>query len=170
MTERLQRFALIAEIAGAIAVVTSLLFVGWELRQSTRIQQIEASQSLGEDYVNALNVMAYESDAACIYVNGINGLKYLTDVEKLRFFVIWFNIFRAAEQLHNYSLEGMIDVRTWNGFQRQLKQVTRWPGVREWWDLRDYWFSEEFQSFINEMIANTEPEEVELFKPSNCND
>jgi hypothetical protein len=55
-------------------------------------------------------VLAAEADAACICVSGINGLASLDDAERLRFLVTLFQIYRSAEQLHYYSVEG-INVR-----------------------------------------------------------
>lgn len=170
MSERLQRYALIAEIIGAAAVVISLIFVGWELRQSTRLNQIEATQTLVQNYQNSLDVLSYEADGACIYVNGINGLEYLNDVERLRFFVIMFNITRTSEQLYHYSLEGMIDERTWRGFKRQIQEVMSYNGSRQWWEIRKSWFSDDYQQYIDELITSTETKEIELFKVSNCSE
>lgn len=42
----------------AIAVVVGLVFVGLELRQSTAVQRITATQTLTAQYVQALEVMA----------------------------------------------------------------------------------------------------------------
>ncbi len=135
------------------AVVMGLVFVGCELRQNTTLQRITATQTLAAEYADALEVMAYQGDAACIYVLGINGLDNLDDSERLRFFVIMFEIFRAAEQLHYYSLEGMVETRIWRGFERQVAEVASLPGVQEWWGARRDWFSDEFQQFMDTTMA-----------------
>jgi hypothetical protein len=126
-----------------VAVVIGLVFVGYELRQNTQIQRISATQTLSAD----------EADAACVYVLGINGVSNLDDAERLRFFVLMFEIFRAAEQLHYYSGEGMVEPRIWRGFERQVTEVVSLPGVQEWWGLRRDWFSDEFQEFMDATIS-----------------
>jgi hypothetical protein len=113
-----KRYAQIAEIIGAVAVIVGLIFVGLELRQNTLMQRVTATQTLVVDYENALDVLAHDADTACIYVRGINSLDNLNGIERYRFFVIWFHILRAGEQLHFYSLEGMVDQRIWRGFER----------------------------------------------------
>ena len=65
---------------------------------------------------------------------------------------MWFHLLRAAEQLHYYSLEGMVDQRIWRGFQRQLDEVVRYPGVQQYWELRRDWYSDEFQLFIDQIF------------------
>ena len=141
------------EWLSAGAFVIGLVFVGYELRQNTMIQRITATQTLTAEYADALEVIAYEGDAACIYALGINGISNLDDSERLRFFVIMFQVFRAAEQLHYYSVEGMVEPRIWRGFERQIIEVTSLPGVQEWWAVRRHWFSDEFQTFMDETIA-----------------
>jgi hypothetical protein len=126
------------------------------------------TQTLVLDYESALDIMAYEADAACIYVRGINGLGNLNHVERYRFFVIWFHIFRSAEQLHYYSQEGMVEPRIWRGFERQLNEVSRLPGVREWWAVRSDWFSDGFQDYINGVIKNGDPVTPQLFEGDDC--
>jgi len=90
----------IAEIISAIAVVIGLIFIGLELFQNTLMQRVSATKTLVADYEKALDVLAYEADAARIYVRGINGLDNLDDVDRLRFFVVHFQIYRSGEQLH----------------------------------------------------------------------
>jgi hypothetical protein len=137
------------EVVGAIAVLLGLVFVGLELRQNAELLRITATQTLAAEYSDALEVMAYEGEAACVYALGINGLHNLNDVQRLRFFVQMFLILRSAEQLHYYSLEGMVEDRVWRGFERQLQEVVNLPGVQEYWDVRSSWYSDAFQEFVD---------------------
>ena len=63
-------------------VVVGLVFVGYELRQNTKAQRITATQTLAAEYADALEVMAQEGEAACIYALGINGVGNLEDDER----------------------------------------------------------------------------------------
>ena len=157
------------EIVGVIAVLLGLLFVGLELRQNSDLLRITATQTLAAEYGDALEVMAYEGEAACVYALGINGLDNLNDVQRLRFFVQMFLIFRSAEQLHFYSMEGMVEDRVWRGFERQLKEVANLPGVQEWWTHRNSWFSDMFQEYISAVMASGPVAEPQTYQgDSSC--
>ena len=156
------------DIVGVVAVLLGLLFVGLELRQNSDLLRITATQTLASEYGDALEVMAYEGEAACVYALGINGLHNLNDVQRLRFFVQMFLIFRAAEQLHYYSLEGMVEDRVWRGFQRQLQEVANLPGVQEWWQLRRSWFSDAFQRYIDAVIESGPAVEPQNYLGESC--
>jgi hypothetical protein len=46
LKEKLQEYALVAEIIGGIAIVCSLPFVGVQIRQSAKVSEINAYQEL----------------------------------------------------------------------------------------------------------------------------
>ena len=158
----------IAEVVSAVAVVVGLVFVGLELRQNTEIQRVTATQTLVAQYVQALEVMGAGGDTACVYALGINGLDNLDDDDRLRFFVIMFKIFRAAEQLQYYSVEGMVEPRIWRGFERQIHEVVQLPGVQEWWAIRRDWFSDEFQQYLDGLIATGTPRPPQRYQQHSC--
>src|SRR5688572_14886355 len=130
----------VIEIISTVSVVIGLVFVGVQLRQNTTVQRVTATQTLSAAYSDALEVLGYEGEAACVYVLGINGLSNLDDAQRLRFFSMWLRLFRAAEQLQYYSTQNMVEPSIWAGFERQLRELVGLPGVLEWWQLRKTWF------------------------------
>jgi hypothetical protein len=160
----------VREWVSVAAVVVGLVFVGYELRQNTKVQRISATQTLAAEYADALEAMAYEGEAACVYALGINGVDNLSDDERLRFFVMMFEIFRSAEQLHYYAVEGMVEPRIWRGFERQVTEVASLPGVQEWWSARRAWFSDEFQEFLDSTIAAGPTVEPQRYLEHTCFD
>jgi len=142
------------EIVGVLAVLLGLVFVGLELRQNSELLRITATQTLAAEYSDALEVITYDDEAACVHALGSHGLNNLNEVQCLRFFVQMFLVFRSAEQLHYYSLEGMVEDRVWRGFDRQSQEVANLPGVREWWEVRSTWFSGAFQAYVGDIIES----------------
>jgi hypothetical protein len=59
MKEKLQQYALVAEIVGGIAIVASLVFVGLEIRQNSRVSQVNAYQELIAQ-ITLINTMRIE--------------------------------------------------------------------------------------------------------------
>lgn len=68
--------------------------------------------------------------------------------------MLWFQVLRAGEQLHYYSLEGTVDERIWRGYERQLNEIFRYRGVQQYWEVRKDWYSDEFQGFVEQMIGH----------------
>ena len=167
---KLKEYALIAEVIGGVAVLIGLVFVGMELRQNTLMQRVTATQALSVNYENAVDALGRDSETACIYVRGIKGLDYLNGIERYRFFVLWFHVLRAGEQLHYYSLEGMVDDRIWRGYERQLEEIFRYPGVQQYWEIRKAWYSDEFQYFVKNLIAGAPAADPESFSSEGCDE
>lgn len=158
----------VIEIVSALSVVIGLVFVGVQLRQNTIVQRVTATQTLSAAYSDALEVLGYEQDAACVYVLGINGLANLDDAQRLRFFSMWLRLFRAAEQLQYYSTQDMVDSSIWAGFERQLRELVVLPGVQEWWQLRKTWFSDPFQEYIGGLINSRQTAAPQRFQNHSC--
>ena len=49
--DKLQKWALIAEVIGAVAIVVSLIFVGFEVRQGAEAQRAATVLQLKKDWV-----------------------------------------------------------------------------------------------------------------------
>ena len=156
------------EIVGAVAVLLGLVFVGLELRQNSELLRITATQTLAAEYSDALEVLVYEGEAACVYALGVNGLHNLNDVQRLRFFAHMFLILRSAEQLHFYSLEGMVENRVWRGFERQLQEVLNLPGIKEYWDVRSSWYSDAFQEYVARVMESGAAVEPQDYLGESC--
>lgn len=165
---RLKEYALIAEVVGGLAVIIGLVFVSLELRQNTLMQRVTATQALSVNYENAVDALGKDTETACIYVRGIKGLGNLNGIERYRFFVLWFHVLRAGEQLHYYSLEGMVDERIWRGYERQLGEIFGYPGVQQYWEVRRDWYSDEFQDFVGKLITEAPAADPASFSFDGC--
>jgi hypothetical protein len=158
----------VVEMVSTLSVVIGLVFVGLQLHQNTTVQRVTATQVLSAAYSDALEFLSYEEEAACVYVLGINGLANLDDAQRLRFFSMWLRLFRAAEQLQYYATQDMVEPAIWAGFERQLRELVSLPGVQEWWQLRQTWFSAQFQSYINTLIKGGPTVAPQRFRNTTC--
>ena len=90
--DKLQEYALIAEIISAFAIVASLVFVGLQIDQSNDLAQSEARQTwnayVGDSY---LSLAENEELAAILHKDFSN--EPLTDLEQFRFTVFWQRVF-----------------------------------------------------------------------------
>ena len=127
----------IAEIAGGIAILVSLVYVGYQVRQSNRIASASALQAVLDRYSDR-NIDQYMGraeikDMTDILVRGHHGLDSLSPSED-QFFHAWQlrEIFHMQNimQLHTSGLINDIDYQTWLAFTAaQLKT----PGGQVCW-------------------------------------
>ena len=103
-TDSLKTWTAIAEIASAVAVVISLIYVGYEIRRSTLESDADVQAEL-LSYSRDRRVLVVENaDLARILTKGYTDPKSLTPEDALRFdnyvqlhFVAWERAFMASE-------------------------------------------------------------------------
>ena len=83
MKNRLQEYALISEIVGGIAIVTSLIFVGVQMHQNNKLREAEARHNKLTASIEAYNLLSIHGDLAEILVKW-DKQEELTEVENFR--------------------------------------------------------------------------------------
>ena len=162
--EKLQSWALIAEIVGGIAIVISLGVVAFELNQSTQQSklnteaiQLAAYQELYDSVVSVNSSIFNDPDVARIIIAGQTEGASLDREDSLRISVFYATLFRHGDlafyqfQLGMISEEQLISllgpVRA--HISNNATARTAWAGLRE-----AELFQESFVEYIDELITN----------------
>ena len=96
----------IGEIAGALVLVISLVYVGIQIRQNTRAMRYQAGQNLIDMQVRLNAMLAENSDLAGIIQLGMSGRDALSADEQLRFNVFWVSVYKQND--FSYQLTGSL--------------------------------------------------------------
>ncbi len=165
---QLSEWSSIAEVASAIAVVISLVYVGIQVHRNT-VTQIQAStQTLVSDINRTYATIAQNAELSCIYIRGLADFSSLSTHEKIRFSAFGMMATRSMEELHAQWLEGLVDAQIWRGFDRQMSTEIQAPGFSQWWALRRDYFGEEFQAFLDSRIAEGPGSQPVSFGEPDC--
>ncbi len=163
---KLEKWALIAEIVGGFAVVISLLFVGYEVRQSSRSQTQAMTQELVNTYTDRLTLLAEHEDLRCIYSAGIRDFNSLKGADAIAFSSYWLALWRHREDMYLHFRNGTLAPETWSGFEGTNREVVLYPGFQQWYAFRRDWFSEPFQEYVDGITGP--PTELLPFADTNC--
>ena len=144
-TDNLQRWALIAEIVGGIAVVLSLIFVGLEIRQSseetlqnTRALEVSAYQDLISQ-ISTMNMLIIEDPSfAELYDRMIQGENPQNATERRRIDAFFILTARHGDMAFRQYRNGLIDQDSLNSvltptitFLRLMKPAQdRWQRLK----------------------------------------
>jgi len=110
MNPKLSDWASIAQIVSAVAIVASLLFVGFQIRQNNLTLDVNAYQARMQDISNAQMQVALSADLSAIFTKyRSEGLSGLTETEIFRMRA-WYvgQIRRAVGQYYRYQ-RGFLD-------------------------------------------------------------
>ncbi len=138
----------VADVLGATAVVASLLYVGMQIRQSTRQQRLAALQDMVTELGNALQGQAQNRDLAGIVLRGLKDLNSLDPVERVQFMSHISHILRLYEAVYFHKLEGTLDERVWKGFEAAISDVVSYPGMHAVLEARRSHLSNAFGGYL----------------------
>jgi hypothetical protein len=148
--------ASIGSLVGGIAVVVSLLFVGFQLRQNTRAVRAATSQSHAVNWSQVTTPITECADFAHIWRVGLDGLAALTEDERTRFIAFAFGAMRFFEASHLQWRHRQLDVEHWQNVEAFLKDIANRPGIADFWALRRHMHSTEFRTWF-ESLPRTAP-------------
>jgi hypothetical protein len=109
---KLERYAHIAEIAGAITVVLSVLYLGYEIRRNTTSSEIAAAQNL-MTLDQQLASWMIDPHINSIIVKARKDLASLSDEEQETLRIIVWSSFGVWEHAYFSHEKGVIDDHMW---------------------------------------------------------
>ncbi len=158
-TENLQKWALVAEIAGGIAVVLSLIFVGLEIRQSseetlqnTRALEVSAYQDLISQ-ISTMNMLVISDPSfAELYDRMMLGEDPQNATERRRIDAFFILSARHGDMAYRQYRAGLIDQDSLNSaltptliFLRQMK-IAQYR-----WELLKLDLDTEYVAYVEEV-------------------
>lgn len=123
----------IGEVVGAAAVVFSLIYVGTQIRQNTKISRDEAIREIYAATTHHLNVLAVPENAQCI-LKGLDNFDALNREEKYRFDNLMGGLINLVETSVLSNDADLIQDETMEAWANFLgPRYFGYPGISEWW-------------------------------------
>ncbi len=150
----LEQISLLAQIAGAVAFLASLIFVGLQIRQNTQSQRIVAVESLAAA-IAAINVPAMQSPlVGTALARTLKDWRAASHDERVIAHYFLFCFFKLHEQPWYQHKRRVLEPGQWTGWENLIRAYYHSPGIQEvWWPSRRHAFSPQFQAYL----AATEP-------------
>ena len=156
----------IAEIAGGIAIFVSLVYVGYQVRQSNRLASASALQTILDRFSDrSINTYLEHPETTGILARGHNGLDNLS-LDEQQFFSSWQlrEIFHMHNimQLHTSGLLGDVDYQTWLSFTAAQVKT---PGGHQVWNIQKISITPTIVDIIEKYIKENPqaPSFIELY-------
>lgn len=154
---KLEKWALIAEIVGGIAIVVSLIFVGYEVRQNTQATQIAAYQQLING-ISEFNIQTLENpDLRAVrnkLVSGAN-IKELNPDEQQIINAFLYLAYRNGDMAYMQYRGGLIDEERLISGMGLLVDFLELPTVQSHWNQAKSGFVEEYSDYIDGLNETT---------------
>lgn len=159
---KLKEWALLAEISGAVAVVVSLIFVGYQVRQSneqsalnTTALQVTAYQHLvgGISEFNIQTLENPELRAARIKIASGVEIEDLSDDERQVINAFLYLVYRNGDLAFLQYQRGIIDEERLRSGIGILDNWLEYPTVRRHWDRAKRTFVADYTEYVDRLAA-----------------
>lgn len=138
----------IGELVGGIAVIGSLIYVGLQVRQSTRAQNATAVD-IGVNWLMTLQQdIAGDPELAQIMYEGGADRTRLQPAQYFRFHLVARSVFLQFEAVRVKWEAGMVHDSLWHTEKAFFHASISAPGIAQWWDTHATDFSPELRSYI----------------------
>ena len=124
----------IGELVGGLIVVGSLIFVGYQLRQTSMIERAKAQRDLlfqARAWVSMSSRDRERFEAICTCLDDFDG----ADAWSREQFNSWaFDVLLLFESVIYTSKEGFVHEGSFERFEQLVLSIARTNGGRQWWD------------------------------------
>ncbi len=146
----LERWSLVAEITGGIAIVISVVILIVEVRGNTAAIRAASAQSITDATVDVMTLMAADGELADLRLAGDYSIREpltptisawqfdraLSDTERFRYFVFYRQQWIRYQNIYLQTLSGTLEPAVWETYARvicfDLTDSSR-PGIRATW-------------------------------------
>ena len=130
----LQDLGALGELIGGIAVIATLTYLAFQVRQGTKTIRANSVQELTENILGA-SATLLKAENAEVYLRGARSYSSLTFEEKFRFTLILGLFVGRLDTVLEYRERGMVNDEYVAFHSDTIRLIFSNAGVREWWEL-----------------------------------
>jgi hypothetical protein len=146
----------LGSFVSGVAVLASLVFVGYQLRQNTQAVRAAASQAHSANYHSLVSPLSENAGLASIWLRGLSHYEDLSNEDRARFIMYTSGAFRFFESSRVQWRHGQLDNEHWQNVEANVRDFASQPGIGRFWRVRKHWHSTEFQNWFGSLSAKAE--------------
>jgi hypothetical protein len=146
----------VSQLIGSIAVVLSVLYLGVQVRRSTRVAKVAAQDAAAAAVRDVTKLFMENEELGRVWRKGLEDIDGLSPDDQARFFHATHQFLKALETIHFHYVYGLMDHQLWEGWRELLRHYVATPGIEYYWKLRPEMFSARFRTFVGSLEPLTE--------------
>lgn len=150
----LEYWALMAEIAGAIAIVVSVIYLGVQIRANTKVLRSQAHYNALSLAQRPFEMAIADQDLADLIETSYASPEKLTEQQWVRCANYLFMQFNSWEYLYYQNIDDSIPKQLWVGADAYFKELIKTkPGLKRFWSEYQHAFDDPFRSYVTNEFA-----------------
>jgi hypothetical protein len=142
----------IGEIAGALAVFGSLIYLAIQIKGQNIESQATVTNSLSEQWLEFMKGVSGDEKLADIWTRGLSSFSDLKDIERTRFAAMLGQFMQIGESFHKQHAMNKLDPGIWIGFDARMNDLISNQGTHQYWSLRSHWYSPIFREYVDTKV------------------
>ena len=143
----------IGEIAGALAVIVTLVYLSAQVRQNTKASRLAAIQAASENSSRFSELLASDPELSELVWRGMRDPDSLDKAETRRFIAAW-NVFMRREAVSFYLYkEGVMPEKLWQARTAALQGNINQPGLQLYLEVGASTLPADFLAFLKEVTS-----------------
>ena len=144
----IQDLGSIGEFVSALAVIASLVYLAFQIRQNTRTVRATSSRSFAQMSQDFSAMLITDEKVARLYRLGLKDSSQFGEDQAVQFDALMITVFRDFQNTFQQYRKSQLDEDEWEVFARNILWTFRQPGVQQWWQSRRVMFIELFCEFL----------------------
>lgn len=144
--------AAIGQVASAVAVVISLVYLALQLRHNTQAVQAQTYLSVQTNTISLTSAVYLHEEFAKLVLEAADGSSALSPTQALRWNAYMRSTFRSFDNLYHQFQSGALEADVWPGYEQIMLSWLRRPGCFRWFEENAHFFSPSLRGFYSMRI------------------
>ena len=149
----LEELGLVAQVRGLLLVAASLVFVGFQMRQTHAIERGNAQRDVLNQTRDWWMLAVQDKAWFDLISKGLNDFGSLDRFEQARFNAWGFNLQHIVEGVFFQNRSGLIMPTSHEGYMIAYLAILNTPGGRMWWEEASKVGNAEFCTYLSKRLA-----------------
>ena len=136
-------------------LIAQFFFLVLQLRHATHALRLNTGLAVTQDIRSLYNRIADRGDLANVCLKAFEDINKLQGVERLRFYALMHDYFHTYENAYLQWRAGALDEQYWRSAVNGIIVIIVTSGGAEYWSNRSWWYTDEFQSYVNQEVIPT---------------
>jgi hypothetical protein len=149
----LEQIFFASQIAAAIGIIGSLLFVGIQVRDGAKATRSATAQAVQDNYARWYLALGGNSDTTAVFLKGCTDMGSLTPQEKAIFVCVCMAFTSYTQNAYHQWNQGHLADELWASWEALMINLVGTPGGAAFWADRSYVFGGDFGTEVRALMA-----------------
>ena len=146
----------IANVISALAVVVTLVYLAYQLRENTKALRSSSADSALAAVLEFTGDMARDDELNRLFTMGTEDWDSLSESDRARLAYMLFRFFKIMENIHYYHMLGTLDEESWAGWKAVTTHYTQSAAGKVYLKARRSWYSTRFMEFVDSLSSGND--------------